>query len=49
MRYRFWFDKENYEDMSYKEVRRQLKIQDAFLISYIFDDEDEENKNKVSF
>ena len=32
--------------MSYKEVRRQLKIQDAFLISYIFDDEDEENKNK---
>lgn len=44
--YRFWYSKDEYEDMTLKQVRRQLEIQDAFLITYIFDDEDEENKNK---
>lgn len=47
MYYRFRYDKDNYEDMTYKEVRRQLKIQDAFLITIIEDENKKRSRSKL--
>ena len=42
MKYRFYYSATEREDMTLKQVRRQLEIQDAFLITIMTDEETKE-------